>query len=246
MDRSELDIATRISERQMRLWGALHPYHPDRAKNLPYRFVTISRDEGALGDELARTVADRIGWRLYDKEIVNDIARYYHVREEMVRCLDERPGDSSRGFISESILHLLSMPERPAFCFGDYHESLMRTLATIASRGAAILVGRGANFVLRWSEHGLHLRVTGSLEARVTRISQERKMTAEAARRIVRTVDDDRRAFVRRHFNQDSDDPRFYHMVINTDQLTVEQMSATVLALLDPEGSLRKGVTLAA
>lgn len=242
MDRSELDIATRISERQMRLWGALHPYHPERAKNLPYRFLTISRDEGALGDELARTVADRAGWRLYDKEIVNDIARYYHVREEMVRRLDERPGDSAQGFISESILHLLSMPERPPFGFGDYHESLMRTLATIASRGAAVLVGRGANFVLRWSEHGLHLRVTGSFDVRVRRLSQERKMTTEAARKIISTVDDDRRAFIRRHFNQDSDDVRFYHLVINTDRLTVEQVSTAVLALLDPEGSLKKSL----
>ena len=170
--KSEQDLTARITERQMRLWNALHSVEHEHVRSIPHRFITISRDEGTLGDEIAQTLAQRLGWRVYDKEIVNHIAINSHVREELVRQLDERSKELNRETILDTILHSLRLPDSSIFGTEEYHESLLKTLATLATHGDAILVGRGANFALRHSEHGLHVRTVGSPEVRIGRLSK--------------------------------------------------------------------------
>jgi hypothetical protein len=144
MEHLEPFITTRLSETQMRWWNVLHPV--EQAQASPYQFLTISRDIGPPGDEIAGELAMRQGWRVYDKEIVDHIANNSRVREDMVRQLDEK----TRGRMHNMILRMLRMPEEAPFGHEEYHDSLMKTLATLAARGDAILVGRGANFALRW------------------------------------------------------------------------------------------------
>jgi len=226
MEYSEPDIVARISERQMRLRNALQ--RAEQVEESVCCFLTITRDEGTLGDEIARELAQRLGWRVYDKEIVDDIANNNHVREEMVRRLDEK----AQGVIYDTIFRLLRMPEGTPFGEMEYHESLINTLAAIAVHGKAVLVGRGANFALRWSDHGLHIRTTGSSEVRIQRLSKTWNVSREAARHRMMVIDADRRAFVRQHYKQDFDDLRFYNIVFNTDHLTVGQAVNSVLSLL--------------
>jgi hypothetical protein len=229
MEYSETDLASRMSERQMRLWNVLHA--AEHAKSSLYRFLTVSRDEGTLGDEIARALAQRLGWRLYDKEIVNYIADNDHVRKDLVRQLDEK----AQGLIYETISRLLMMPESSPFGAEEYHESLLKTLATLATHGDAILVGRGANFALQRSEHGLHVRTTGSLEVRIQRLSNSWQVAPEIARQRMLAIDADQRDFIRYHFKQDFDNLSFYSLVFNTDHLSVKQVVTSVLSLLDPK-----------
>jgi hypothetical protein len=232
---SERDITNRISERQMRLWNALHPKeHP---KSSSYRFITISRDDGTLGDEIAQELSQRLGWQLYDKEIVDNIANSSHVREELVRRLDEKSHGSTDVTILDRVFHLLRIPDSPPFGSEKYHNSLLRTLAALAAHGNAILLGRGANFALRYLAFGLHVRTVGSLEVRIERLSKSRQITPESARRMIEDVDAERRAFIRHHFNQDIDDHRCYSIVFNTDQLSVRQVVTSLLSTLNPEAS---------
>jgi hypothetical protein len=229
MEHMEPYITTRLSEHQMRLWNGLHPTKQTKAS--PYRFLTISRDEGTLGDEIAKSLAERLGWRIYDKEIVNHIANNNHVREDLVRQLDEK----DRGMIHEIILRMLRMPENTPFGSLEYHESLLKTLAALAAHGDAILVGRGANFALRYLEQGLHIRVIGSIEARIQRLSRVWQVPAEIARQRIVAMDGDRRAFIRHNFKEDVNDPRYYHFLINTDHISVNRIVTTLMILLSPE-----------
>jgi len=235
MEHSQSDITARISERQMRLWSALHSAehgsHTTGFEKFRYRFLTLSRDDGSLGDEIASALARRLGWRVYDKEIVNFIAENHRVREDLVRQLDER----DQGLVHEAILRLLRMPESVSFGSEEYHESLMKTLATLAARGSAVLVGRGANFVLRGSEQGLHIRVTGSLEVRLSRVSKNWNLPEGKARPCLLAIDEDRRHFIRRHFRKRFDDLDCYDLMFNTDHLTVERVVNSVLAAMLPE-----------
>ena len=217
---SERDITTRISERQMRLWNALHPR--GYIKTSPPRFVTISRDEGTLGDEIAQMLSERLSWRLYDREIVNVIANNSHVREELVRRLDEKSQDLFNETLLDRIFHLLRLPDQYHFGPEEYYESLLKTLATLAAHGNALLVGRGANFALRNSEYGFHIRTVGSLEVRVDRFCKSRQMLPEIARRHILAVD------------ADIDDPFYYNIIFNTDHLTVQQVVASVTSMLNP------------
>ena len=233
MEHSQPDVTLRISERQMRLWNALHSgefvlHAAENTKDSPYRFVTLSRDDGSLGNNIAAQLANRLGWHLFDKEIVNYIAENNHVREDIVRRLDER----SQGLVYEAILRLLQMPESAPFGAEEYHESLVKTLAALATHGDAILVGRGANFALRWAERGLHVRITGSLEVRLKRVSESWKVSVEKARPCLMAMDADRRNFIRHHFRKEFDDFRYYDLVINTDHLSTEQAVDSILSAM--------------
>jgi cytidylate kinase len=229
MEHVEPYITTRLSENRMRLWNVLHPV--EQTKSSPYRFLTISRDEGTMGGEIAKSLADRLGWRLYDKEIVDHIANNSHVREDLVRQLDEK----DRGMIYETILRMLRMPESTPFGSLEYHESLLKTLATIAAHGDAVLVGRGANFVLFHLDQGLHVRVIASLEARIQRLSRAWQVSPEIARQRIAAMDAERRAFIRHYFKQDINDPRYYNFLINTDRVSVSQAVDALIASLKPE-----------
>lgn len=226
MGQLEPNISARCSEHQMRWWNILHA--PKQETASPYRFLTISRDEGTLGDEIAKVLSEHLGWHLYDKEIVNIIAAHNHVRENMVWPLDEK----INGLMHNMISRMLPMPEGAPFGFEEYHESLLKALAGLANRGNAILVGRGANFALRWFDQGLHVRITGSLDARVQRLSKSWHVPHEAARRRIVSTDEDRRVFIQHHFRQDINDPRSYSIVINTDHVSVNQVVVSLMAIL--------------
>lgn len=233
-------LTTRLSERQMRLWNALHSAvrkARSAAENekARYRFLTVSRDDGSLGDEIASELGHRLGWHVYDKEIVNFIAENQHVREDLVRQLDEK----DQGLMQEAILRLLRMPENKSFGSEEYHESLMRTLAMLAAQGSAILVGRGANFALRRSAHGLHIRLTGTREARLARVVSSWKLPVEKARRRLLEIDEERRHFVKHHYNKDFDDFACYDIVFNTDHLTVDQVVNSIMAAMLPQAATR-------
>lgn len=228
---SELDLTGDIIERQMRLRDArLQTEHANREKtsSFRYRFLTITRDGGSLADEVARELAVRLGWHVFDKEIVNHIAEHSHVRENLVRQLDER----SQGLIQDTILRMLRMPEYPSFGTEEYHAALLKTLAYISTQGNAIVVGRGANFALREEEEGLNVRLTGSLEVRARRIAEKLKLSAEEARDRTRAEDEERRKFIHQYFRQDINDVRFYDLMLNTDRLSVKEVVSSVMAVL--------------
>ena len=239
MEHLKPDLTLRISERQMRRWNAIHSdefaHHATASsKNSPYRFVTLSRDEGSLGDDIAAQLANRLGWQLFDKEIVDYIAENNHVPEDIVRKLDER----SQGLVHEAILRFLEMPESTPFGNEEYRRSLVKTLEALATHGSAVLVGRGANFALLGSEHGLHVRITASLEVRIQRVSEIRKISVEKARSCLMAIDADRRNFIRHHFRKEFDDSRYYDLVLNTDRLSIERAVDSILSAMIPETSL--------
>jgi cytidylate kinase len=226
MEHTDPGITSRITEKQMRLWNAIHSV--EYSKTVHYTFLTISRDEGSMSDEIARVLSQELGWRIYDKEIVNYIAHNNHVRESMVRDLDEK----TQSLMHETILRLLQMTETAPFGAEEYHEALLKTLAAIAAQGKAILIGRGSNFALGRSEHGLHIRITASLNNRIARVAQKNKLAPEEARHRLHEIDSERQAFIRRHFKQSLDDLHFYDLVINTDHLSADQAVLSIQSVL--------------
>ena len=131
-------------DQKLRLWYALCEAAREKLKEESgFRFLTIARDEGSLGNEIAQELARRLGWHVFDKEIVTYIAKNSHVRERLVRQLDQK----SQGLIEDAISRFLRMPEYASFGTDDYREALLETLVSLATHGSAIIVGRGANFV---------------------------------------------------------------------------------------------------
>jgi cytidylate kinase len=196
-----------------------------------YRVITISRDCGSLGTPIAQQLAKRIGWHVFDREIVNYVAENSHVRQTLVDSLDEH----SKNLVHDAVERFLGMSARGSFGVEEYHEALLKTLSFLAVRGEAVVVGRGANFALRHEPDGLHVRIVGSAEVRSRRLAERWQVSVEEAARRMREIDADRRSFVRHHFRHDIDDPAGYDLIFNTDHLTQEQVTASIHAVLETQ-----------
>ena len=91
----------------------------------------------------------------------------------------------------------------------------------IAQSGNVVIAGRGANIILRDQPGVLHVGLVSSLEARIKRIMEREELTREEADHFVAENDRARQAYFRRFFRVDAQDPRHYHMVLNTDWLKI-------------------------
>jgi cytidylate kinase len=226
----EPNLFADIVEQQLHLWNARRKAAREKLKGESgFRFLTIARDEGSLGNEIAQELAPRLRWHVFDKEIVTYIAKNSHVRENLVRQLDQK----SQGLIEDAISRLLRMPEYASFGAEEYYEALLETLVCLAKHGSAILVGRGANFALRDDSQGLNVRITASPEVRARRLSRSWKATPKEARRRMEADDEERRKFIHQYFRRDFDDLRFYDVVYNTDRASAERIASSILVFMN-------------
>ena len=200
----------------------------ESARSARHQFLTISRQIGSLGGAIVEEVAGTLCWRVYDREIVDSIAQSAHVRQRLVEQLDEK----AQNLVHETVRRFLRMAEGGSFGLEEYHEGLLRTLAGLAGRGNAILVGRGANFVLHGEKGGLHVRIVASDELRIERLRRRWDLSLSDALRRMRETDAERSTFVRHHFKHDIEDPRFYDLILNTDFLSPQQVVAAILAVV--------------
>ena len=234
---SGFEISAEIAERELEKWNAKQQAARTAKTKKPVpaiQFLTIARDQGSLGDEIAQELSRRLNWHIFDKEIVTCIARDSNVRENMIRQLEEK----SQNIVQDTISRFLRMPENNYVGSWEYHTFLIRTLAGIAKGGSAIIVGRGANFVLHEDNEGMNVRITASPEIRLHRLSESLKVTQEEARRRMHSDDEERRKFIRLHYRQDYENTDFYDAVFNTDRATVKQIASAILAYIE-NASLR-------
>jgi hypothetical protein len=124
----DLHITSEVVERQLERWNAMQQAARENQRKTPaavFRFVTIARDEGGLGTEVAQELSKRLGWHVFDREIVSYIAREGHVRENLVRQLEE----TTQNAVEDVISRFLKVFESKFTEDLDYHLSLVKTLS---------------------------------------------------------------------------------------------------------------------
>jgi hypothetical protein len=184
-------------------------------------YLLISREKGAGGTAVGQLAGKRLGWQVFNKEIVDAIAEKANVRRELIESLDER----DRATIRDVVSGFLS--PQPVGTAG-YLATLREILLTLGHQGDVVIVGRGAQYVLP-SRFGLRLRMVAPIEVRVRRIAAEGSISLEAARAEVETSDRERATLTRRHFGEDWRDPLNYDVIINTAELTAEAATEAVV-----------------
>ena len=113
----------------------------------------------------------------------------------------------------------------------DVSRVLMRVIGTIGRHGKAVIVGRGANFILP-PENRFRVRIIAPLELRVNHVAETYGVTKKEAQRRVLRTESDRQAFVRKYFYSDISDPANYDMILNTGTLSVESAAAAICSAL--------------
>lgn len=182
--------------------------------------ICFSREFGALGGEVGRIVAARLGFRYYAQELVDEIARHANVTRRVVESLDER----TQSWIDEWVAKMM---EGGAFAGSDYLRNLSAVVLTLGRHGRGVIIGRGAHLILD-PARTLRVRCYCDLEQRVRYISERDGMTPSEARAKIRRVDSERVAFYRQHFRVDVADPIHFDLLLNTGVLSLADCAEIV------------------
>ena len=169
--------------------------------------ITISRQLGSLGSAVAQQVAARLGYRIAEREAINQAALRIGAPEVALAMIDE--------------LNLLGLCPSEEACQA-YIQALNTVVKELAEGGNVVIVGRAGQIILADYPGSLHLRLVAPLEMRVARISRRQNISLQAARAQVSASDRYRRRFLKRFYNHNLDDPDQYDLVINTARLTLQ------------------------
>jgi len=210
-----------LIEEQVRRWEVLRKEKRE-AKTLPV--ITLSREPGSGGKFVAKAVAERLGLELFHQEIINAMAENADTTTRIIRTLDERSLSMIEDWVSAAISERHLWPD-------DVSRVLMRVIGTIGRHGKAIIVGRGANFILP-PENRFRVRIIAPLEMRVNHVAETYSVPKKEAKRRVLRTESDRQAFVRKYFYSDISDPANYDMILNTGTLSVESAAAAICSAL--------------
>lgn len=186
----------------------------------PAPLITISRELGSGGRELAKTLGARLNWPVYDRELVEEMVRESHANRQLVMDIDE-------GVASRTVLWLGALVTQEIFDYEDYRAILLHVLNSLSEKGSAIVLGRGANFLPKHHPR-LDVRIIAPLEARVERLVRRDGITQTQALVAIRHSDQQRRDFSRHVYQGRWDDAGNYDLVINTGFLTVVEAAELV------------------
>lgn len=197
--------------------------------------ITISRQYGAGGSEVARLVAAGLGWSVVDNELVDLVARRAGLAAEVVAAQDERvPSFVER--LAQALAN--SSQEYPVPELGVAvrveEPSLVRVtemvVKEVAAEGRTVLVGRAAPAVLGLAYDAIHVKVVAPRPFRIRLAAEAEHVTLEQAERLMEQTDKQRARYHREHYRRDWDDPSHFHMLLNTGLLGLEGAAEVIVA----------------
>jgi cytidylate kinase len=202
-----------IVDDQVKKWGFEHK--PQSAQTHPITAVTVSRDPGSGGKLIAAGIAECIGFDLFHQEVIHDMAQSANVNKRIIESLDEKGLSMLEDWVAASVHKHHLWPD-------EYLQHLLKVIGTIGKHGNAVLVGRGANFVLP-PEKTFSLRVIAPKAFRAQKVAEAFDMPVKEAERRILKTESDRRAFIRKYYHKDIEDPIHYDMVINTGHIRLDE-----------------------
>lgn len=176
--------------------------------------LTLSRESGARGGTIGRLVGKRLGWQVYDQELLEFMAQDAVARQGLLENLSPPCARWVESRLSE-------LKRLHGFGEGDNLLHLARLVLALAARGEAILVGRGAGCILP-RDTTLNIRIVAPLPQRIAYMSQWLRLSLAEAAEKVRSRDERRAAFITTNFHTPPGDVQQYDLVLNTSQLGEE------------------------
>jgi cytidylate kinase len=209
------------------------------------RAITVSREYGSGGGEIARQLAQRLGWQLVDHEVVVEVAHALGVSEAEVEARDERvEGLASRILSSLQLVEpimLVGSASLPEENERKYRDALYNVVEAAVTQGHVVIVGRGSQMLLAQRRDVFHARIIAPLQLRISYVMQRESLNQNDARSRVQLKDRDRIRYLQAEHHQSPEDAHLYDLVINTGVIDLD--SAVDLIVLALESKARKLVT---
>lgn len=190
--------------------------------------ITLSRQKGSGGRVVATEVAQRLGWRLVGRELVSRAAAEAGLDESKIERVFEKR---------------LSLQDRMTFQqkSAKYVDAVERVVKEQVNQGKVVILGRGANMFVPEDSRVFRVHLVADFDTRIRRVQAQCGLKGvkgeEEARKAVNESDYARAAFFNYLFGVNWNDPLLYEAVINTTEMTVEEVSEAVLGVFGPFNS---------
>ena len=192
------------------------------------RVLTIEREYGSGGGGIARKLAERLGWKLWDQLLTDEIARLMDCPSRTVEQHEERRDPLYyrlfKSFMRGSYEGSLNAPRMKIVDAECIREVTERVVMGAAKQGNSVIVGRGSAYYLRGRPDAFHVFVYARFEEKVNRLRAMGKSEEEAIQ-LAETVDRDRAAFIKQYFDVEWPARHFFHLMVNStigDEAAVE------------------------
>ena len=187
-----------------------------------FRILTIAREYGSGGGRIAQLLADRLGWKLLDRCLVEKIAESARIKPEVAEKFDERPdpwldrlaevfwqSPGLRGYIGGHV---------PGRFDGEVAAHLTRRIIEeAAAMGNCVIVGRGSQCILQQRDDAFQVFIYAPRRQRLQRLlSRDPRLSKAEAEKKLDAEDATRAAYVRGHYGEDWQNRHLYHLMISS------------------------------
>lgn len=197
--------------------------------------ITISRQFGAGGKTVGSMVAKRLGYHLYDEEIIQEVARKANVSKHWVESVENEAGSKLHrflsGIISRNFVERILATEGGYIDEEIYVDLLYKVITRVADEGNAVIIGRGGQYILEDFENTYHILLIAEKSDRVKFMEDNYDLSSNKAAKVV-TVSEKKRANLFRKFGKEGYDQHVhYNMVINTSELPINKAADLICKL---------------
>lgn len=182
--------------------------------------IAVSREAGSRGGSIARRVGRKLGWQVYNQELLDTIAQEGAFAEGVVTNMTAEASAWADEHL-QSLLRKHVISEHPTI------KELAKIVLALSAQGEVVLLGRGAGCLLP-RETTLHVRIMAPQEDRIAYMSQWLRLTVDQAAEQVRLRDSRRADFIRTHFHREPGDIYQYDILLNSSYLGEDQCAELI------------------
>ncbi|HEV8073423.1 MAG TPA: cytidylate kinase-like family protein [Opitutaceae bacterium] len=183
------------------------------------KIVTVEREYGCGGSEIAQRLAERVGWKLWDQLLTEEIARLAHCSQAVIEQREERTDPLYyrlfKSFMRGSYEGSLNAPKLNLVDSENILKMTQRVVLHAAEKGNCVIVGRGSQIFLAARPDTFRVFLYAPRENKVRRLLARGKKEHEA-QELVDTVDRERAGFLEKYFSVAWPDRAIYHVMLNT------------------------------
>ena len=209
----------------------------DRSAIVRMRAITISREYGSGGGEIAARLARRLGWKLIDHEVVVRVAQMLHVSEEEAEehneCVESLAARIFKGLRSVHPTMPVTVEMPLTMDSRAFHEARCQIIEGAVASGHVVIVGRGAQAHLAQRHDVLHVRIVAPLEARIAYVMSREGLDYAGAQARILQKDEERARYLQTFYHRHPSDAHLYDLVLNTGILDLESAVDVVEIVLE-------------
>ena len=181
--------------------------------------LTIEREYGSGAAEIAQKLADRLGWKLWDQLLTDEIAGHLQCDRQHIEEHGERKDPLYyrlfKSFLRGSFEGSQTVPQMKIADAEGIRRVAERMVRAAAKEGNCVIVGRGSAYYLRDLPNAFHIFIYAPFEEKVRRLQQAGKSERDAIERV-QTIDQDRAAFIKQYFGVEWPARQFFHLMLNS------------------------------